>query len=346
MVKRKIWVKALILGAFAAILVAIVFIVLPSNSGSEPIPKTIHLTPNCPVATAKGEQRVWIMSGCNDEITELSYGGRVLESEKIPHALSQLESIIKWGGDLWIATGTTYINGSLVEINATTGRYVRTIEGKQYGFVSPSMLVGFGNELFVANEELGHESITEVNVGSGRLIRNIVGTQYGFDFTCLFGPSCMVASGRDLWIANSLNNSLTEINASNGNLVRVLAKPNYGFDHPVSVALFGGDLWVSNDGSGTLTEIRCSTGSLMRVVRGGNREDLGDPIAISGSRMFLGTGGAGVIEMDPATGAVIRAVNGSNPAREVVTEVITVGDAVWLTDSTNEILYEYKVSAL
>jgi hypothetical protein len=183
--------------------------------------------------------------------------------------------------------GAGLIQGSVTELNASTGRLLRVISGPLYQFGGPAAMVLDGDDLFVANWDNslivgpgnpkgtsnGQGSVTELNASTGALVRVVSAPAYRLD-----GPGAMVLAGDDLVLANDGNsfmignagnasgNSLTELNASTGALVRVVSAPAYRFDGPGAMVVDGEDLFVANASGGSLTELNASTGKLLRVI--------------------------------------------------------------------------------
>jgi hypothetical protein len=68
--------------------------------------------------------------------------------------------MLRDGADIFVANS---VDGSLTEIDASTGSLVKVISASRYEFDAPSSVVGVGDELFVANS-LG-DSVTELPAG-------------------------------------------------------------------------------------------------------------------------------------------------------------------------------------
>ena len=84
----------------------------------------------------------------------------------------------------------------------------------------------------------------------------ILGEQYRFS-----GPNAIASNGRDVFVANQLNNSVTEINLTSGKLIRVVAQQ--GLSSPDGIAIGSGHVWVANNATSSVTEISATTGVVL-----------------------------------------------------------------------------------
>lgn len=104
------------------------------------------------------------------------------------------------------------------------------------------------------------------------------------------GPQGVAVSGRDVWVANSLD----------GTVSRVSADTNHEVDHytvgntPTGVAAGNGSIWVTNAGDGTVMQLDARSGALERTL------DLHSPVR------GIAYGGGSVWVTDPVGNAVTR----------------------------------------
>jgi YVTN family beta-propeller protein len=75
-------------------------------------------------------------------------------------------------------------------------------------------------------------------------------------------PAAVAMVGRNLWVANSLDDTLTHIDTSSGE-TRILG----GFQYPTSLAEYGGTVLVGNNSSGVLVAIDGVSGVIVDRVR-------------------------------------------------------------------------------
>jgi hypothetical protein len=248
---------------------------------------------------AADRDHVWIPNGsastqANGTITELSASNgsviRVLHEES--HGLDYPAAIVDDGTHVWITSGVD----SLIELDASTGRWIRTItlpgdsaggisaagndiwvEGGEAvaevnaasGGVTFQQTLGDGNAIVddgthVWVTDLGHAhpngSIIELNAGNGQPIRTIAGRN-----GTLHGISAIAACGSHVWVANrGPHSSMIELDASTGQWVNVFSSPEYDLNQPLSMTVVGNDLWIANaggvvggSGNGSVTELAC-----------------------------------------------------------------------------------------
>ena len=86
--------------------------------------------------------------------------------EPSPAAVSQIWVLNTYLG---YETSDGLYPGSLTEINATNGSFIRTVIGPQYGFDAPEGLALDGTHIWVSNN--ANNTITEIDQSSGALIK-------------------------------------------------------------------------------------------------------------------------------------------------------------------------------
>jgi hypothetical protein len=135
--------------------------------------------------------------------------------------MSSATAIAVDGSHVWVASETDRWGGSVTELDASDGRWVRTLAGPSYGIHSPTAIAADGAHLWVAN---GSGSVTELNASNGSWIQTL---------------------SEDTWIQSLLR----------GCIPGVLASGSYHFSNPGLVAAVGTHIWVcGRDGVRVLTD--------------------------------------------------------------------------------------------
>jgi Protein kinase domain len=241
------------------------------------------------------------------------------------------DAIAVGGGHVWVAS----LGGSVTELNAANGSWVRTLSGGSYGFSSPEGIATDGTHVWVTNLAGGansNGSVTELNASSGSWVRTLSGGSYGFN-----GPWGIATDGTHVWVDNygraSTGDSVTELNASNGSWVRTL----HGIRAPYSVAVQGGHAWVANGDS--VTELNAADGSRTRTLSGASYGFNGtQAIAVSGTRVWVANydGGAdddgSVTELNASNGSVVQILSGASYGFDGPQGIIVDGAHVWIAD--------------
>jgi hypothetical protein len=253
------------------------------------------------------------------------------------------------GGHVWAITDAAHGAGSVLELSASDGRWIRTLSGGRYGLHHPAAIAAGGGHIWVANDpqvgdgqtpKPGDGSVTELDASDGSWVRTLSGRRYSFDFS---GP--MAVTGADVWVVNGLGDSVTELNATTGSLIRTVSGGRPDFSNPSAIAAAGGHLWIANqgsyDGGGWVTELNASGGSWIRTLSG-TRYGFDGPsaIAAAGNHIWVanpysqGDGGGGsVTELNASDGSWEQTLSGGcydfdNPAA-----IAVAGSHVWVANS-------------
>jgi YVTN family beta-propeller protein len=179
------------------------------------------------------------------------------------------------------------------------------------------------------------------------------------------GPQGLAASGRDVWIANSLDGTVSRVSADTN---REVAHYTVG-NTPTGVAVGDGSVWVTNAGDGTVTQLDAASGKVKRTIDvhapvhgiafGGGSLWISDPvgnavirvpvdspsasttIGVGSGPSAIAYGGGQVWVANNLDGTVSRI----DPAGNVVTGTFPVGaapngiavtqDAVWVSDEVD-----------
>ena len=247
---------------------------------------------------AADPSHVWIPNGsvvdANSTITELnaSNGSKITVLNEQSHGLDHPVAIADDGRHVWITSGLD----ALIELDASTGRWIRTITlpGDSAGGISAARndvwveggymvvelnagngreefhqalgdgnsIVDDGTHVWVTDLGLAHPngSIIELNADNGRSVRTIADRN-----GALQSISAIAAYGSHIWVANRGSHpSMIELDARTGQWVNVFSSPEYDLNQPLSMAVVGNDLWITNagsavggSGSGSMTELAC-----------------------------------------------------------------------------------------
>jgi outer membrane protein assembly factor BamB len=246
---------------------------------------------------AADASHIWIPNGsasnANSTITELSAssGNVIAVLKEGSHGLDYPAAIADDGKHVWITSGAN----SLIELDASSGRWIRTITlpGASAGGISivgndvwigggemvvdvnaasgareldqplgnGNAIVDDGTHVWVTDLGLGSSSssIIELNAGNGQVIRTTTGPNGTFH-----GISAIAACRSHIWVANRNPSSVIELNADTGDVINELSRPKYYLNQPLSMAAAGNDLWIADagsavggSGSGSVTELAC-----------------------------------------------------------------------------------------
>ena len=189
-------------------------------------------------------------------------------------------AMVVHGSDLFILP--VYDGRSILEFDASTGAFVRTIAGSRYQLkdITGAITLAGGDNLIIPSlmtsptdplKDLSY--LTEIDASTGALVKVVRQLPYRFG-----NIMAMVPDGPDLYVLNQpvMNNqapSIVELNTSTWALVRVISGEQYKLSDPFSMVLSGGKLFVANsqgafENRGSVTEVDASTGALARVMDG------------------------------------------------------------------------------
>ena len=216
--------------------------------------------------------------------------------------------------------------GSVVEIDAGTGAFVRSASAGACHIDEPYGMVSSGGLVLLSN--IGNGSVAELSAASGACVGATFGSSYQFDH-----PSAMVVAHGHLVVggeslgatlatvsglfSSSFGPELTEVNPSTGALTRVVGGAGYKFDRPAALASAGKDVFVANLSGASITEVDAGTGALVRVVSLGSPAEVAPTaLAVWGKYLLIGSLGnnsthsGSVSELDMATGRVVEMITG------------------------------------
>ena len=118
------------------------------------------------------------------------------------YGFSAPNAITVAGGLVWVANegDGDGRGGSVTELDAGDGGWVRTLSGARYGFNAPYSIASAHGRIWVTNlyPGIAGGSVTELNAGDGSWVATLTGGCYNFD-----SPHGIAVDGSHIWIANS-----------------------------------------------------------------------------------------------------------------------------------------------
>jgi len=306
-------------------------------------------------AVAVGGSDVWVVKDPGNgggSVAELSAGDgsviRTLSGGR--YGVHYPAAVAVSGGRVWVAndpqTGDGRTSkpgdGTVTELNAGDGSWVRTVSGLKYGFDFPSAVAVSGGHVWVANYWGG--SVTELNASDGSWVRTLSGGRYGF-----IQPSAITVAGSHIWVANAGGaadnggGSVTELNAGDGSWVQTLSSARYGFNDPSAIAAVGGHIWVANLYGNSVTELNAGDGGWVQTLSGGCYNfDSPAGIAVDGAHVWITSSnidetGGSVTELNASDGSWIRTLSSDGWAQTLrhgcVLDILTHGSYRFLNPS-------------
>jgi hypothetical protein len=180
------------------------------------------------------------------------------------------------------ATPTTA--GSISELDAVTGKFIRQVAGASFALDEPSALTVAGPDVFVADE--GNNSVTEVTVAGGKLVRVINQD--------LSAPDGITVAGGRVWVADSKGDAATEIDATTGGVIKTVGDwdGDYGFGSPSVAIASAGNIFIASPFgvSPMVTKLSASTGApswYMCNTNGPYYFSLLSAFAVSGDHLWV-----------------------------------------------------------
>jgi hypothetical protein len=225
---------------------------------------------NYPTTAVIQSSNVWVADYGGKAVTEFSATTgaliRVLTNAKGPYGFNVPDAIAVAGSYLWIVNKTggsaTDANaGSLTEVVASTGAFVRRITASADSLKKPSGIAFDGTHLWVSDAVTS--TVTELT-SAGALVRVISNTsldqEYGFA-----APTEVVASGLYVYVISPPGGSpmVTQITAATaeGDWYECNTNvPNPEFNDPTGLVVSGNYVWVVSPGDNTLTQLSLPQG--------------------------------------------------------------------------------------
>jgi YVTN family beta-propeller protein len=229
----------------------------------------------------------------------------------------------------------------------------QTIDAQAAGVDEPHSAAAGAGAIWVSS---GGRSIAKIDPGTQTVKQTIdVGA----------GPEGLAVEGRNVWVANSLDNTVSQVSTDTNHEVAHYTVGN----SPTGVAVGGGSVWVTNAGDGTITKLDPKDGSTKATIDvhspvhgiayGARSLWVSDPVGngvvrvpvsspSSTTRIDVGSGpsaiafGAGhvwvannldgtVSRIDPAT----NAMTGTFPVGAAPNGIAVTPSAVWVSDEVD-----------
>ena len=218
------------------------------------------------------------------------------------------------GTHVWV---TNYDDGTVSEIDASTGTVVNTINvGSRPPGVSSD-----GTHVWVTNAGGGLSSgtVSEIDASTATVVNTIpVGS----------APDGVSSDGTHVWVTNAGGGTVSEIDASTGTVVNTIP---VGYA-PQGVSSDGTHVWVVNASGGTVSEIDASTGRVVNTIKVGSRPG---PSGVSsdGTHVWVTnyncSGCVGTVsEIKASTGRVVKTIKVGRDVGSVSSD----GTHVWVTN--------------
>ena len=281
---------------------------------------------DAPSGLAIADGHLWVTNQAGNSVTEINpTTGAWLAtfSRAMNYRFNRPTAVTSDGGNLFVTNAA----GSVLEMRASSGAFVRSIAGGRADFVDPVAVAARGRVVLVLNAGRPGAasptagSITELNASTGAVIRTISGAQFAFD-----DPVAMTVAGPDAFVADEGSNSMTQLEISSGRLVRVVA--GQGLSAPDGIAVQSGNVWVADSASSSATEINAATGAVVATETDSDGQyGFGAPLMAIGANGYV----------------YIASPFGSSP---MVTKVsATSGQPSWYMCNTNGPYYFSLLSA-
>jgi len=236
---------------------------------------------------AADPSHIWIPNGSAEDaggtITELSAsnGSVIAALNEQGHGLDYPVAIADDGRHVWITSGLD----SLIELDASTGRWIRTIalpgDTASAGGISVA-----GNDVWVEDSYM----VVEINADNGRV-----------KFHRHLGDgNVIVDDGTHVWVTDlglvNPNGSIIELNADNGQTIHTIANHNGELRSISAIAACGSHVWVANSGNhSSVIELDSATGQWVNVFSS-SEYDLNQPssMAVAGNDLWIANAGSSI----------------------------------------------------
>jgi hypothetical protein len=321
--------------------------------------------------------------GNDESVAEVdaSTGRLVRLIEGAAYGFNGIAGMAADGADLFVANDTEDTggsvpgaDGSVTEVDISTGNLVRVISGASYRFDYPEAIGAAGGRVFVASSGRCCGLITELDASTGSLLRVV--SERGLSIP--EGPrATLLIRGQDVFVTaleggnwgSEGQNVVAEFDASTGTFVRAFSAGVAGGGSAatsltgVAAALDGALLLVPTLGevpdqgttcaeqgmvSYSLSEFDAATGDLVRVLPGSPYR-FGAPSAMvaGGGRVFVADDGsvpASVTELDGSTGSLERVIVGAQYRFGAPSAMAIVGRYLLVVDEASAGVTEVDTS--
>ena len=298
---------------------------------------------NDPNALAVDGANVWVVSGGYENPDGSFPVGALTEFRASDGSLRRWIDLSRAGGtgadgvvvagpDVWLSARGT---AAQLKIDAASGTIVSVFhKAAKLNTSSRSDLAFDGAHIWLTQ----WNGVVELDPSTGQVVHSVTmsvlatapGVSYKVPSTLT--PVAIAFSPGHVWAANDasldgtqyLGGSVADIDPATDKMVRLFTASRDKFENIQQIVVVGRDLWVLNGSistsqglrGATLTELDSRTGQLVRIV---NLRDsiVSQPVAMTvadGAIWVVDDAGGGVtpasylIEVDPATGAIVRRV--------------------------------------
>jgi DNA-directed RNA polymerase subunit H (RpoH/RPB5) len=301
---------------------------------------------------------MWVCNEDGNYLSELNAtSGAVLRTIRgSAYKFNSPSGIATDGRSLWV---TNLVGNSITEVDATNGSLERVIRPPRIRFTQPQAIFYATGDLWIASGvNASTSAVVELSASNGSVVRVIRKD--------IWWPESINVVGRHVWVGNLANaggettgdstHSVTELNTQTGAIEQSINLVHVGSG--VQAAAFapdGEDLWISNGNivvPGTnyqAVEIDDTNGRVVRRVGGTHTWSNGAPfagpagIALLDGHLWIADG-VNVVELNAATGALIRIIRAPQDRFDGARDLIMVGDLVWISNSYNNSLTELRTS--
>ena len=306
---------ALVLGAIAAAVLAVVLAGRDGNRGAGPdLPRAgragqvVATIPvgNAPSAVAAGEFKVWVTSR-SGTLTGISPASERVDPPVSVGEGAEPVAVAIGFGSIWVVDQS---NDALVRLNPGQGiPPERILVGR-----SPSDVAAGERWLWVANAADG----TVSRIDPGTNLATLTVTVGGHPRSLAYGSG-------SVWVANTPNRSVSRIDASEG---VVDGQPIVVGGDPIDVAIGGGSVWVLDGHGGRLHRIDPEAGAPIGRPTNVGSEPSG--LAIGGGSVWVAGGTDDeVVRIEASTG---DRVGEPVPVGDRPVDVSVGFDSVWTAD--------------
>ncbi|HEV3313258.1 MAG TPA: hypothetical protein VG815_22335 [Chloroflexota bacterium] len=222
--------------------------------------------------TADGTH-VWVLNGVGRTVTELdaATGATVRVIGGQQYHLVQPTAIVAGGGHVFVTDAATPryrygSKGAVTEIDASTGKLVRVLQGAPYNFLTPSVALSNGVRVWIANHIEG--TVDVLGARSGKLISIIGGPKQ----VSLDEPSGLAIDASHIWITGIVEDArgepavLNELTKYGSKPLRRIPGSNRTFTSAQQVVSDGTHVWFSGGpqrNKWNLTEVSATTGNVI-----------------------------------------------------------------------------------
>jgi hypothetical protein len=272
---------------------------------------------------AAGFDSLWLACKSQSRILRLGpAGGAVRARIRFP-AAAEIAAV---------ATGL----GSVWALDAQRGTLYRIDPGRNA--VARSVPLGTSRAY---NIWIGAGSVWVVDDGAGELMRIDPAGRAIDRIAVGDGPSDLVFEGGSAWVVNHRDRGLVRVDTATRRATRLRTLPA---DAPERMVRAGGSLWITGRGT-DLLRVDETTGVVLQTV---DVDASGIDLVAAGDSIWIPTRSAAVDASGlPTMARLLRVRAGARTAEPVATPtgrldvngLVTDGDAVWLADNTNGVLY-------